>query len=290
MKNKPVKNRLIITIFLLLFLSSIPLSSQIIAHSPFSSMVSYTVQRGDTLSKISQIFGVSQDQIAAANQIQNRNLIWVGQQLNLPTSAEAEVPAPTIAPSPEPIEPAAPLPVNTKQHSVRWGESLISIAQQHGVSLNAVRSANPGISNLLHVGQTLNIPDFPDGTLPGLGEIFWPVEGRAVVKGYFNGHRAIDIVVPTGSPIQSMGDGTVTFAGWTNVGYGNMVMIDHGNDMYTLYAHLSELYVETGNTVGRHQIIGLSGNTGRSSMPHLHLEIRDGGTMINPCLYLEGGC
>ena len=123
-----------------------------------------------------------------------------------------------------------------------------------------------------------------------LGNIFWPVEGRWVVKGYIHGHRAIDIVVPTGSPIQSLGDGEIEYAGWSAVCYGNMVLIAHGNNIHTLYAHLSAIHVQTGESIGRHNIIGLSGNTGNSTMPHLHLEIRDGTSMINPCLYLNGGC
>ncbi len=290
MKFQAVKVRLIITLFVLIFLITIPLSSGILAKSSGRELFSYTVQNGDTLSKISKRFGVTQAQIVTVNNIQNRNLIWAGQTLYLPESdSESSAPASNQIQHDTP-KVNAPSSAALKQHVVRAGESLSSIAQLHGVSLQALRDSNPTAGLILYVGDILNIPDYEQGQYANLGEIFWPVEGRWVVKGYQYGHRAIDIVVPTGSPIQSLGDGTVEYAGWSAVGYGNMILIDHGGDLHTLYAHLSEIQVQTGDAVGRNETIGLSGSTGNSSMPHLHLEIRDGFSLINPCLYLDGGC
>jgi murein DD-endopeptidase MepM/ murein hydrolase activator NlpD len=80
----------------------------------------------------------------------------------------------------------------------------------------------------------------------------------------------------------------VTVAGWPdNSGYGNRVMIDHGNGYVTLYGHMSRIDVTVGQTVNRGDRIGLEGSTGRSTGPHLHFEVRKGGATVNPLLYLK---
>ncbi|MEM9777396.1 MAG: peptidoglycan DD-metalloendopeptidase family protein [Chloroflexota bacterium] len=90
------------------------------------------------------------------------------------------------------------------------------------------------VSSVIHVGQAPNIHNYQTNGILALSKIFWPVQDGWVVKGYKYGHRAIDIVVPTGSSVQSLGNGIVTFSGWTNVGYGYMVIVDHGESVCTL--------------------------------------------------------
>ncbi len=100
-------------------------------------------------------------------------------------------------------------------------------------------------------------------------------------------HNGLDIAVSTGTPIKAAADGRVNFAGW-NGGYGILVIIDHGNNVETRYAHNSRLNVKVGQKVNRGDVIAYSGNTGVSTGPHSHFEIRHrGGTPVNPQSYLK---
>jgi len=95
------------------------------------------------------------------------------------------------------------------------------------------------------------------------------------------GHVALDFGVPVGTNVKTTLAGKVTFAGWNNEGYGNLVIVENGT-YKTYYAHLSDIPVKVGQTVNEGDIIGLSGNTGNSTGPHLHYEIRKNGIAINP--------
>lgn len=107
-----------------------------------------------------------------------------------------------------------------------------------------------------------------------------PVSGR-LTQNFHSGHRALDIAVPVGTPVQSTMDGRVVHAGWNNQGYGNLVIVENGS-YRTYYAHLSSIPVGVGDTVNTGSTIGLSGNTGNSTGPHLHYEIRMYGVQIDP--------
>jgi len=100
-------------------------------------------------------------------------------------------------------------------------------------------------------------------------------------NGRDHSHKGIDIAAPTGTPIYACGEGTVTKAGWSN-GYGYLVVISHGNGVETYYGHCSKLFVTTGQKVSSGAKIANVGSTGRSTGPHLHLEIRKNGVQINP--------
>jgi murein DD-endopeptidase MepM/ murein hydrolase activator NlpD len=100
-------------------------------------------------------------------------------------------------------------------------------------------------------------------------------------------HQGIDIAAPVGTPIWAAGNGTVDYAGWNSGGYGNMVDILHPNGSITRYGHLSAIYVKPGETVTQSQVIAAMGNTGNSTGPHLHFEIRPNGrAAINPMTFL----
>ena len=98
------------------------------------------------------------------------------------------------------------------------------------------------------------------------------------------GHQvtAIYEITPVGTPVYAVDSGMVIYAGWTNVGYGNVVVIDHGNGFWTLYAHLSQVNVGCGDSVFQGNLIGLMGCTGNCSGSHLHLEVRYGDGFVNP--------
>lgn len=99
-------------------------------------------------------------------------------------------------------------------------------------------------------------------------------------------HEGIDIAGPRGTPIVAPGDGIVTYAGYRH-GYGKAIVIDHGYGISTLYGHCSAFYVEEGQRVERGTLIAAIGNTGRSTGPHLHYEVRVDGVPVDPMLYLS---
>ena len=98
-------------------------------------------------------------------------------------------------------------------------------------------------------------------------------------------HQGIDIGAGTGTPIYAAESGTVFYSAWMG-GYGNLILIDHGDGRVTAYAHQSRLAV-SGGPVGRGQLIGYVGSTGDSTGPHLHFEVRVNGVAVNPMQYLS---
>ncbi|PSB13813.1 hypothetical protein C7B76_18545 [filamentous cyanobacterium CCP2] len=106
------------------------------------------------------------------------------------------------------------------------------------------------------------------------------------ISGDVRFHKGIDIGTPIGTPIRTAKEGQVVFAGWSGT-YGKKVIISHGEEYETLYAHLDELLVKEGDLVAAGQIIGLSGNTGYVSGPHLHFEIWLNEVALNPLDYFQ---
>ncbi|MDX2215392.1 MAG: peptidoglycan DD-metalloendopeptidase family protein [Oculatellaceae cyanobacterium bins.114] len=128
----------------------------------------------------------------------------------------------------------------------------------------------------------------------GTGQFSLPVNGRLTsnfgyrvhpILGYRRFHAGVDFGVGYGTVIRAADSGTVIFAGWYG-GYGRSVIIDHGNNLTTLYAHTSEVYVSEGQAVQRGQAIAAVGSTGLSTGPNLHFEVRQNGTPVNPLNYL----
>ncbi len=129
---------------------------------------------------------------------------------------------------------------------------------------------------------------------PNVLPSLWPVNGR-LMGGYgersdpFSGegamHTGVDISAPMGTPVRATADGIVVHAGW-NGGYGRCVVIDHGNNYQTWYAHLSRIDVIEGDEIRQGEILGAVGTTGRSTGPHLHYEVRIGSTPVNPYRFL----
>ncbi len=101
-------------------------------------------------------------------------------------------------------------------------------------------------------------------------------------------HEGVDIAAPIGAPIRAPADGVVVFVG-RKPGYGKMVILDHGYGYSTAYGHCSKILVRIGQRVKRGQIIAKVGNTGRSTAPHLHYEVRVGKVAVNPYYYLKLG-
>jgi len=105
--------------------------------------------------------------------------------------------------------------------------------------------------------------------------------GGVLTQDFHPGHTGIDLAVVVGTPVKSTMDGHVVSAGWNNQGYGNLVIVENGA-YRTYYAHLSSIPVAVGDAVTAGEVIGLSGNTGHSTGPHLHYEIRKNKVPIDP--------
>jgi len=138
--------------------------------------------------------------------------------------------------------------------------------------------ANAGASKTIAGGCAV-----PEGGAVGTGFFTWPAANHYLSgNDYFDGHLGIDVAAGTGAPIYAADSGVVVYAAPIGGGYGNMVMIDHGNGYHTLYAHLDSIAVGCGQSVFQGNIIGYAGSTGNSTGPHLHFEIRYFGGFINP--------
>jgi murein DD-endopeptidase MepM/ murein hydrolase activator NlpD len=128
----------------------------------------------------------------------------------------------------------------------------------------------------------------------GCGIPRWPVDARVTsdfglrMRGLSPDlHRGVDLDVPSGTPVQAMAEGRVRFAGVMS-GFGNVVWLDHGGGVLSVYAHLSAIQVREGARVGGRTVIGLSGATGNATTPHLHFEIWRWGREVVPVPWLGG--
>jgi len=261
-----------------------------VSDKPRAEMASYEVQPGDTLSNIGEKFGVSVDTIRWANPDKIKTVKAVlkgGDVLNIP-------------------------PVNGVVHKVKSGETVYSIAKKYDISAQGIvdfpfNDFTNDETFALAVGQTLVVPEgvMPDvqpwsptsslarvltpdaGSVSATGSWIWPASGR-ITQRYLAWHKGIDIANKSGGSILAADSGKVVVAGWLdNAGYGNRVMVDHGNGYQTLYAHLSKISVRVGQSVKRGDMLGLMGSTGRSTGTHLHFEIRTAGGNVNALNYLK---
>jgi len=146
----------------------------------------------------------------------------------------------------------------------------------------AIRAALPGLRN--HYESGASIPSHWPLEIPG-----FVTRGQVRTGVPDESHPGIDIAVPAGTPVRASGGGTVTAAGY-DADYGFFVLLQHPSGYETMYGHTSRLLTAEGDHVEPGQVIGLSGNTGRSTAPHLHFEIRHDGKSIDPLeLVKEGG-
>src|SRR5712691_1597586 len=267
------------------------------AATVVSSQTSLIVQDGETLWQFAQIYGVTVEALAAANDIGNDDVIQVGQGLVIPGPFTAWAPAAKTAASTPPSR-GMPRQVTVV---VGEGETLWEIAQVHGLSVDAIVEANELRSgDLIQPGQRLVIPGRPidiprrvtavrRGAVVSIAQSFiWPARGALSSRfgwRWQRHHNGIDIAAPYGTQIYAAKAGRVTFSGWY-YGYGRAVIIDHGDGLSTVYGHASKLLVRVGDMVGAGQPIALVGSTGIATGPHLHFEIRVNGRPLNPLKYL----
>jgi murein DD-endopeptidase MepM/ murein hydrolase activator NlpD len=148
-----------------------------------------------------------------------------------------------------------------------------------------ITRANPASARYYGPGHCGSIYEGPIG----VGTFVWPTTSR-IISGYtYNPsiHPAIDIGGSMGNAIYATDSGVVVYAGWSNYGYGNLLVIDHGNGWQSAYAHLNTLNVGCGQGVFQGAVIGGLGSTGNSSGPHLHFELVFNGAKVNPLDFLQ---
>ncbi|MCX6741080.1 MAG: M23 family metallopeptidase, partial [Candidatus Parcubacteria bacterium] len=147
------------------------------------------------------------------------------------------------------------------------------------VAPTPMRSTPPSYVNYGNIPSAL-----PSGT-----RLQWPTTAYRITQYFGWRHTGIDIADKSRPPVYAAEDGVVIKAqvGGYNGGYGNNIIIDHGNGLNTLYGHLTSLNVHVGDSVSRGQVIGIMGTTGRSTGIHLHFEVRVGGKRVNPLGYVR---
>ncbi|MDR1913250.1 MAG: peptidoglycan DD-metalloendopeptidase family protein [Clostridiales bacterium] len=182
-------------------------------------------------------------------------------------------------------------------------DRLDSDEKSYQEKLNALDATEKEIKELIVKKQQEAVSDVAGGYAsattnisPYDGDMAWPVPGRYSLSDTYrqrinpvNGrrefHSGLDIPAPTGTSIVAAEDGVVITSGWKN-GYGNTIIIDHGNGISTLYGHNSRLTVNVGQAVSKGQEISKCGSTGQSTGPHCHFEVRINGNTVNPNSYV----
>lgn len=263
------------------------LSSEEVQRFRGGEIISYIVQDGDTLISIAQKFNLEDaDTIRWENNLPKDAKLKPGQELKI-------------------------LPVDGVRHKVARGETIYTIAKRYGLEgAEAQAIVNYPFNEFrndetfeLTVGQMLMVPNGvkPEetvaprprvtitanaGAVTATGSFVWPASGGITQRFSFY-HKAWDIANRGGGPILAADAGRVIAAGWDSSGYGNRVMIDHGNGYVTLYGHMIVLQVTVGQTVNRGSVVGQMGSTGRSTGTHLHFEIRQGSVLLDPGRFLR---
>jgi LysM repeat protein len=261
-----------------------------------TEVIEYSVTTGDSIFGIAQSFNLEPESILWANYDQlddSPDMLTPGMALNIP-------------------------PVNGVYYQWQQGDTLDSVASKFDVSVEDIldwEGNNFDLTNpQVEPDQWIMVPnghrEFVQWLVPtiartnsgvlksvlgpgacegnysgayGTGVFAWPTAAHYLSgNDYWSGHLGIDIAGSLGDSISAADAGVVVFAGWANGGYGNMVMIDHGNGYQTLYAHLSSVSAYCGQSVYTGTYIGAMGSTGNSTGPHLHFEVRYLGGFINP--------
>jgi len=244
-----------------------------------STIILYTVHAGETVASIAKMLGVPEGTILSVNDLPRGAILKEGQKL-------------TILPTPD------------IKYVVKAGDTLASIAKRTGGDMNEIAVRNGLDDSIIVVGQQIYIPN---GEMPAIAVVTPKpltsrkgvpapahnvgARGSAAQIGYYmaplasyietqgiHGYNGVDLGAPSGTPIYAAAGGSVVVAragGW-NGGYGNYVVISHGNGSQTLYSHMSKVSAFDGQTVSRGETIGYVGKTGLATGPHLHFEIRNG--------------
>lgn len=160
-----------------------------------------------------------------------------------------------------------------------------------GNTMDRVNEVASNIDNspITNFGANTKLPAGSIWEILSGGHLEWPLKSKEITQGFSPpDHHGIDFAVESGTSILASREGEIRAAGTDPNGiYGNYVLIDHGGGFQTLYAHCSELKTAQGKHVFEKDVIALSGDTGKSTGPHLHFELRQSGKAINPMQYMK---
>ncbi|MDD5731760.1 MAG: M23 family metallopeptidase [Patescibacteria group bacterium] len=273
------------------FLAKPTITNTIISTLARDSITTYTISEGETYWTVAYRFEIDIDTLLWANNISDVNKIEVGKKLII-------------------------LPTNGLLYTTAPGDTVEGVSKAFNVAKDKIMAQNKLTSNVLAADTQLVLPGarkyvpkpstaipnyagdtsyYTGSVLAGSGNFGWPINsGARFFSQYFGWvtkyykHTGIDLDWRNGSDIIASDTGTVVAAsyGWGG-GYGNHIIIDHGNGYQTLYAHLSRIDVNLGQNVSRGQHVGVMGSTGISTGTHLHFEVRQNGVAINPLIYVQ---
>ena len=261
----------------------------------YNKGIAHLVGEAESINSIADLYGISPDTLLFVNKLQRGEVIHPGDTLLI-------------------------LPVDGVLHTVLRGQSLLKIASLYGVEIASIVQQNQLHDEKIFAGQQIIIPGGkpllqnpptliaavtkasveatppratqpPEAEAPASFGIFQKPCDCAYTQYYRAGHYAVDMAKNGGGPIFAAEDGIVIRAefGW-NGGYGNVLEIDHGGGLVTLYAHNSELHVREGTAVRRGDVVSTMGKTGRvygQTGVHVHFEVILEGVKKNPLLYLQ---
>ena len=240
------------------------------AAAPLVSQVrTHTVTAGETLSAIADNYRLDVDTLLSANPDAGE-VIHAGDQLIV-------------------------LPQRGQLHIVETGDTLWGLSSQYGVAVDVIMKANDKPDERLAKDEKIFVPGGRPRSVSTasratiVSRFIWPAIGELTSPyGYRWGklHAGIDIANDIGTTVRAARGGLIVFAGWES-GYGYTVIIDHGNEYSTLYGHLNGFAISPGQYVQTGQFIAYMGNTGNSTGPHLHFEVRVSGKPVNPGGYLN---
>jgi murein DD-endopeptidase MepM/ murein hydrolase activator NlpD len=247
-----------------------PKSAPATAMSPAGNPGIHVVAPGETLTKISHLYGKKVSEIAKANNIQATAKLNIGDRLMIP-GARVSAAKPKATPI-QVVQGAQPKPGPAPAEP----EPAVSASVFTQVADGAAATASAKAAE----------------AAGGLPKFRWPANGR-VISGFgptTNGQQndGINIALPENTPVKAAEDGVVAYAGNELKGYGNLVLVRHPNGYVTAYAHAKELLVKRGDQVKRGQPIARSGQTGNVNAPQLHFEIRKGASPLDPIKFLNG--
>jgi len=264
-----------------------------ISDRPVNKVIQYRVQKGDSPSSIARQYNLKPETILWSNEQLNANAgsLKPGMGLNI-------------------------LPVDGVLHIASVNDTLETIGAMHNAQIQEILEF-PG--NDFDLTQPPQFEDeqqviVPNGISPilwsearvpdaaqsgvgggysgdvlnlGSGYFSWPVNGYTLSQEYWSGHPGIDLATDFRQPVFAADSGTVILSGWDNTGYGNFIIIDHGNGYKTTYGHNEANLVSVGQTVVQGQQIAESGNTGNSTGNHLDFRILNNGVFVNPLGLLQ---